>query len=139
MNKKLDEESHRWLQCNIEPKKVAPIIVVQEQMVETRAWKANIGLTVESDKCRICRQPKETVIHWLPRRTRLAATEYLKRNNNALMIVCGIGVQEGLLGKNMKWYKKGKTREQSLRMMNVSYAGTSNIMYVKQQQQVDQM
>ena len=55
------------------------------------------------------------------------------------MIVCGIGVQEGLLGKNMKWYKKGRTREQSLRMMNVSYAETSNIMYVKQQQQVDQM
>ena len=33
---KLDEESHRWLQCNIEPKKVASVIAVQEQMVETR-------------------------------------------------------------------------------------------------------
>ena len=38
---KLDEESHRWLQCNIEPKKVASIIAVQEQMVETRTLKAN--------------------------------------------------------------------------------------------------
>ena len=41
---KLDEESHRWLQCNVEPRKVASIIAVQEQMVETRAWKANRGL-----------------------------------------------------------------------------------------------
>ena len=62
---KLDEESHRWLQCNIEPKKVASIISVQGQIVETRAWKANRGLAAESDKCRICRQAKETVIHWL--------------------------------------------------------------------------
>ena len=41
---KLDEESHRWLQCNVEPRKVVSIIAVQEQMVETRAWKANRGL-----------------------------------------------------------------------------------------------
>ena len=33
---KLDEESDRWLQCNIEPKKVASIIAVEKQMVETR-------------------------------------------------------------------------------------------------------
>ena len=47
---KLDEESHRWLQCNIEPKKIVSIIAVQEQMVETRLLKANSGLPVESDK-----------------------------------------------------------------------------------------
>ena len=32
----LYEESHRWLQFNIEPKKVASTIAVQEQMVEAR-------------------------------------------------------------------------------------------------------
>ena len=85
---KLDEESHRWLQSNIGPKKVASIIAVQEQAVETRGWKANGGLPVESDKCRICRKTKETVMHWLSACTRLAATEYLKRHNNALMILC---------------------------------------------------
>ena len=79
--KKRDEESHRWLQCNIEPKKVASIIAVQEQMVETRVWKANRGLPVESDKCRICRQAKETIMPWLSVCTGLAATEYLKRHN----------------------------------------------------------
>ena len=34
---KLDEENHRWLQCNIELKKVASIIAGQEQVVETMA------------------------------------------------------------------------------------------------------
>ena len=51
-------------------------------MVETRAWKANRGLPVESEKCRICRQAKQTVTHWLSEYTRIAATEYLKRHNN---------------------------------------------------------
>ena len=46
---KLDEESHRWLQCNKELKKVASIIAVQELMVERRALKTNGGLRVESD------------------------------------------------------------------------------------------
>ena len=78
MYKKLDEERHRWLQCNIEPKKVAPIIAVQEQMVETRTWKANRGSPLESDKCIICSQAKETVMHWLSGCTRLAAKKYLK-------------------------------------------------------------
>ena len=84
---KLGEESHRWLQCNIETKKVISIIAVREQMIETRAWKANRCLHLESDKCGICRQAKETKIHWLSECTRLVATEYLKRHNNALMIL----------------------------------------------------
>ena len=50
---KLDEESHRWLQCNKDPKKIASVIAVQEQMKETRELWANRGLLVESDKCRL--------------------------------------------------------------------------------------
>ena len=100
---KLDEESHRWLQCNIEPKKIVSVIAVQEQMVETRVLKANRGLPVESDKWKICRQAKETVMHWLSGCRRLAAPEYLKRHNNALRILCvTLEIQKGLLGKNTK-------------------------------------
>ena len=80
-------------------------------MVKTRAWKANRDLPVESDKCRICRQAKETVMHWLSGSTKLAATEYLKRQNNSLMMLCvGLEIQEGLLGKITKWYKKMKNK-----------------------------
>ena len=49
--------------------------------METRAWKANRGLHVESEKCRIRRQAKETIMHWLSECKGLAATEYLKRYN----------------------------------------------------------
>ena len=41
VDEKLDEESHRQQQCNIESKKRASIIAVQEQIVKTSAWKAN--------------------------------------------------------------------------------------------------
>ena len=55
MYEKLDEESHKWLQCNIEPKKVASVIAIQEQMLETTEWKASGSLPVKSDKCTICK------------------------------------------------------------------------------------
>ena len=42
-HEKADKESHRYLQCNIEPKKVASII----------------GLHVKSGKSRICRKEKK--------------------------------------------------------------------------------
>ena len=58
-HEKADEESHRYLQCNIEPKKVASIIAVQKQMVKTRLWKGNRGLHVKSGKSRICRKAKK--------------------------------------------------------------------------------
>ena len=39
--------------------------------------------------------------------TRLAATEYLKRHNSVLIMLClALEVQKGMLGKNKKWYKE---------------------------------
>ena len=109
-------------------------------MIETRGRKANRGLPVKSDACRIFRKAKETVIHWLSEPTRLVATKYLKRNSNVLMIQCAaLGIQKGLFGKIRNGAMKVRVREQSLRMMNVSYVGTLNIIYVKQQQQSDQI
>ena len=56
------------------------------------------------------------------------------------MIQCAaLGIQKGLFGKIRNGTMKDRVREQSLRMMNVSYVGTLNIIYVKQQQQSDQI
>ena len=33
--KDIDDDEHRWLQCNTDPKKTAAIFNLQEQMVET--------------------------------------------------------------------------------------------------------
>jgi len=63
----MNEESHQWLKANDSPQKVAAIISMQEQMVETRAWKQSRGLQVQSDKCRLCGEVRETVMHMLSR------------------------------------------------------------------------
>ena len=48
------------------------------------------------------------------------------------MILCvTLRIQERLLGKMQNRIKKGGTMDQSQRMMNVGYAGTSNISYIK--------
>ena len=49
-----DEADKEWLKCNTDPSlKTASIFALQEQMVESRAWKKIRGLT-ENDKCRLC-------------------------------------------------------------------------------------
>ena len=72
---KLDEESHRWLQCNIQPKKVVSFIIVQKQIAKSGTWNANRDLPVANDKCRTCRQAKKTVINRLSTCTRLFSIE----------------------------------------------------------------
>ena len=44
--KGFDMESHQWLECNIDARKVSAIINMQEQMIETSGWKGNRGLNV---------------------------------------------------------------------------------------------
>ena len=51
--KQYSEEDSGWLKCNTEPRKTSRIFALQEQMVETRAWK-KIGGFVECDNCRLC-------------------------------------------------------------------------------------
>ena len=41
--KGFDMESHQWLECNIDARKVSAIINKQEQMIETRGWKQAEG------------------------------------------------------------------------------------------------
>ena len=52
--KGLEEPSHEWMKCNINPAKVSAIINMQEQIIEARAWKRNSGLVVDTDLCRLC-------------------------------------------------------------------------------------
>ena len=49
----LDEYSHKWLNCNVDPRKVSSIIQMQERMVETRNWKKIRGIEVDSEMCRL--------------------------------------------------------------------------------------
>ena len=53
-------------------------------------------------------------MHWLLGCTRQAATEYPKRHNNVLMILClALEIHKGLLGKKIRnCTKKGGKREE---------------------------
>ena len=48
----LDKDDHDWLKCNTDSRKTASIFTLQEQMIETKAWKKLRGLADE-DKCRL--------------------------------------------------------------------------------------
>ena len=60
--KQYSEEDSGWLKCNPDSRKTSSIFVLQEQMVETRAWK-KIRELVECDKRRLCGEHRKTVHH----------------------------------------------------------------------------
>ena len=102
----LDANCHEWMKCNIDPRKVSEIMNMQEQMVETRAWKRNRGLALETDKCRLCGEFVEGVMHLVSGCKVLAANEYLTRHNNLLKILMTAWCKENeLMGDNEPWYK----------------------------------
>ena len=84
--KKLDNDGHEWLKCNIDPTKVAAIANMQEQMIETRAWKKNRGLTNETDLCRLCGK-FSGVLHFASGCQLVVGSQYLTRHNNVLKIL----------------------------------------------------
>ena len=43
--KQYSEEDSGWLKCNTDFRKTSSIFVLQEQMVETRAWKKDKGIS----------------------------------------------------------------------------------------------
>ena len=69
------------------PKKVASIISMQEQVVETGDWKRSRGLNIESDKCRVCGEKKETVMHILSGCRVLARKQFTERHDKGPKIL----------------------------------------------------
>ena len=51
------------LQCNLDPKKTAAIVNLQEQMIETKAWKVSRGISTDEAMYRLCGSYQETVYH----------------------------------------------------------------------------
>ena len=61
---KSEEEDNGWLKRNTEPIKIASIFSLQEQLVETRAWK-KLRRLIDDEMCRVCGKTKKTVQHLL--------------------------------------------------------------------------
>ena len=98
------EDDFEWLKCNTDPRKTSSIFALQEQMIETKAWKKIRGL-VDDDSCRLCGEHRETVQHLLSGCKKLAGTEYLKRHDNALKVLAvKWAIKNGMLPEDTKWY-----------------------------------
>ena len=113
---KQEVECHMWLECNLDPRKTAAIVNLQEQMVETKAWKVSRGIADGGDMCRLCGSYRETVQHLLAGCQMLAGKEYLRRHNRALMVIAVAWAKKyELIDENAVWYKekweKGKVLE----------------------------
>ena len=101
-----EEECNLWLIQNVNPRKTASIMVMLEQMVETRAWKAARGL-IEDGRCRVYQEQVETVEHLVAGCKVLANTEYLTRHNRAMMIMAVAWAKEHeLIRTDMIWYEE---------------------------------
>ena len=103
------------MKCNTDPRKTASIFALQEQMIETKAWKKMRGL-VDQDNCRLCGECKETVQHLLAGCKKLAGSEYVRRHDNALKVLAvQWAIDNGMLSEGTKWYterwEKGKVIE----------------------------
>ena len=83
----LEEPSHQWMKCNINPAKVSAIINMQEQMIRTRTWKRNRGLVVDTNIFRVCGEVSEGVTLVTSGCKMLASREYMTRHNNLLKIL----------------------------------------------------
>ena len=101
-----EQEYHVWLSENLNPGKIAAVMTMLEQMVETRSWKEARGLT-DDGSCRICTQHSETVEHLVVGCTKLANSEHLTRHNQALMILAvAWAKQQELVGQEVIWYEQ---------------------------------
>ena len=101
-----EQEYHVWLSENLNHGKMAAIMTMLEQMVETRSWKEARGLT-DDGSCRICTQHSETVEHLVVGCTKLANSEHLTRHNQALMILAvAWAKQQELVGQEVIWYQQ---------------------------------
>ena len=106
----------RSLEGNLDPRKTAAIVNLQEQMVETKLWKVSKGIADGRDMCRLCGSFRETVHHLLAGCQMLAGKEYLQRHNKALMVLAVAWAKKyEIIDESIVWYKekweKGKVFE----------------------------
>ena len=98
------EADFGWLKCNTNPRKTSSIFALQEQMIETKAWKKIRGL-VDDDSCQLSGEHRETVQHLLSGCKKLAGTEYLKCHDNTLKVLAvKWAIKNGMLPEDTKWY-----------------------------------
>ena len=109
-----EDECHHWLSQNLHGRKTSSIMMVLEQMVETRSWKAARGLVLDR-RCRVFHERDETIDYLVARCKVLANSEYLSRHNRVLTVMAVAWAKKyKLFGGNMVCYKERWEQEMVL-------------------------
>lgn len=88
-------------------RKISATMTMQEQMIETTVWKRLRRLGVETNRYKVCKDQRVTVHHTVGGCPVLAGTKYVRRHNNALMLLTVEWAKvEGLLSERTVWYKE---------------------------------
>ena len=104
------KDNYGWLKCITDPTKTAAVFSMQEQIVETMAWK-KMRVQSDDDQYRLCRKQKKTKQPLLVGCEKLASTEYVPRQKNALKVLAvGWTINNGMLPPGTKWWNENWTR-----------------------------
>ena len=123
---KYDEADYEWLKCNTDPRKTASIFALQEQVVESRAWKKIRGL-IEDDKCRLCGEHRETIQHLLSGCKKLAGSEYVNCHNNTLKVLAVKWAMEmGIMLEEQRGMRKNGRKEKCWKKEERDCIGTGS-------------
>ena len=87
-----------WQRCNIDPNEASAVIKMHKQTIETRAWKKNRGVHIDSEKCWLC----EKCICHLGVKCLLAMSTW-RHNNVSKVLMTTWAVDNGLLQKGQCW------------------------------------
>jgi hypothetical protein len=105
-NERLDKKlTFKWLsrgEMSIETEGF--LCAAQEQAIHTRAIGNHIYKTVGSDKCRVCGNSCETVMHIVAECSSIAQSEYLERHNKVAKYV-HFKLLQAHRGQEVKWYE----------------------------------
>ena len=89
-------------------KKTSAMILMIEQMIETKAWKEVRGLTGNIIQCKLCKEWRgsATSFGWMQNVSKYIRQEYLAKHNRALMVMAVVWAKELNLSdnQNVKWY-----------------------------------
>ena len=113
---KYDEADYEWLKCNTDPRKTASVFALQEQMVESRAWKKIRGL-IEDDNCRLCGEHRKKFS------TFCQDVKYCQDQNmsnattiHSKFLAVKWAMEMGIMPDGTKWYSEKWEKEKCWKM-----------------------
>ena len=100
------KQTHQWLKsAGLKPETEGLILAAQDQCLPTNNYKTYISKVSTDDRCRICKNSKETIDHIVASCSTIAPTEYLERHNKIAKYLHWNICKEAGIKTCDKWYE----------------------------------